>query len=45
MKDDEENAPIWEPEDCAECGCEAGEFEDSDFVGGAWQCPECGCVQ
>lgn len=37
--------PNYEPEDCDECGCPAGDFEDSDFRGGAWQCPECGHVQ
>lgn len=39
---DEEDLPAYDPEDCEECGCEAGEFEDSDWKNGAWHCPECG---
>ena len=41
----EEQEPWCDPEDCEECGCPAGDFEDSDYVNGAWQCPECGSVQ
>lgn len=37
--------PAYDPEDCEECGCPSGEFEDSDYKNGAWYCPECGQPQ
>lgn len=37
--------PDMDPEDCEACGCEAGEFEDSNWSCGAWHCPECGTAQ
>lgn len=42
---DEDIEPWAEPEDCDECGCPAGEFEESDYDCGAWHCPECGATQ
>ena len=36
--------PDYEPEDCDECGCEAGEFEDADWDSGHYICPQCGAV-
>lgn len=44
-QDEKKDEPWIEAEDCEFCGCEAGEFEDANWVGGAWQCPECGQVQ
>lgn len=38
--------PVWEPEDCEVCGCEACDFGDEDTDGaGCWKCPECGATQ
>ena len=42
---DEDDEIAYDPEDCEVCDCPAGEFEDSDWKNGAWQCPECGAVQ
>lgn len=43
MKNIREIDPMaTEPEDCDECGCEAGEFGPEDYVDGRWVCPECG---
>jgi hypothetical protein len=39
-----QDEPDYEPEDCDECGCEAGEFEDSDWDNGHYKCPQCGAV-
>lgn len=36
--------PSYEPEDCKECGCEAGEFGDEDWDNGHYKCPQCGAV-
>jgi hypothetical protein len=44
MFDDQEE-PTYDPEDCEECECPAGDFGNEDFINGAWQCPECGSVQ
>jgi hypothetical protein len=43
--DEPESLFDYDPEDCEECGCSAGEFEDSCFHNGAWHCPECGATQ
>lgn len=40
-----EDKIAWDPEDCHECGCEAYEFEESDWHDGAWHCPDCGAAQ
>ena len=43
--DDNDDIPTYDPEDCDVCECEAGEYEDSDWVNGCWHCPQCGAVQ
>ena len=37
--------PGYDPEDCQECGCLAGDFDDEDWDCGAWTCPKCGAAQ
>lgn len=41
---EELDVPDYEPEDCDECGCTAGEFEDADWDNGHYRCPQCGAV-
>lgn len=45
MFDEDDNEIPYDPEDCDECDCPAGDFEDSDYRNGAWHCPECGQPQ
>lgn len=40
----ENDEPDYEPEDCEECGCEAGNFGDEDWDCGHYKCPDCGAV-
>ena len=44
MLDDFIDEPDYDPEDCEECGCPAGDFGDEDWNGGHYVCPECGAV-
>jgi hypothetical protein len=39
-----DDQPDFEPEDCDECGCEAGEFGAEDWNNGHYSCPQCGAV-
>ncbi len=42
----ENDASQYNPEDCEECGCAAGEFGDENYLDcGYWECPECGQIQ
>jgi len=40
-----DNPVLMEPEDCDECGCPAGDYEEGDNKCGVWYCPECGAPQ
>lgn len=42
---DDLEEPAFDAEDCNECDCPAGEFDDSDWRNGTWYCPECGAAQ
>ena len=42
IENNDEDFPTYDPEDCEECGCEAGDFGDEDWKNGCYYCPECG---